>query len=525
MTPILFLMAYALGLVGTFWRPQIGVYMYVTIYFLNPLDRWWGASIPSLRYGFMIAVAALISFVLHGYLSRLKEVLLHPVMFVWGMLVGWHYLITLWALNGPLHAYYSLQMLTVYVIGTVAACVLDTVERVKIMLTVFVFGAFYIGYLGYSKGRGGGGRLEGIGTPDAPDSNDFAAMIAAICPILCYMALFGSRVQKVIAILAMPFILNVLVLINSRGSFLGLVAGSSFLIWTIMRSREVPAKVRRQIYAGLVAGVLAFAYLADAVFWERMGTIIGVKDETGQQQERDGSAASRLFFWKVGMELAPQYPLGGGIHAFGYLSKPYLPEEYQGKTSRGRAAHSIWVETLTETGIPGLTIYLLLVFVAYRSYKRALRNSALYPDKRITTLCNTLIASLVVCLVSFTFLDRLRAEIFYWVCTFIACLDLYLRSVVETKTRSPSSSLTDASDAPPGEGVIAPSAGGVPINRPALGVARQKERPAENGANTGHRARLTYGTRGANQSNGQKQGEQASNDKKPVRRPSIYWNK
>lgn len=152
MTPILFLMAYALGLVGTFWRPQIGVYMYVTIYFLNPLDRWWGASIPSLRYGFMIAIAVLISFVLHGYMSRLKEILLHPVMFVWGMLVGWHYLVTLWALNGPLHAYFSLQMLTVYVIGTVAACVLDTVERLKILLTVFVFGAFYIGYLGYKQG-------------------------------------------------------------------------------------------------------------------------------------------------------------------------------------------------------------------------------------------------------------------------------------------------------------------------------------------------------------------------------------
>ena len=68
-------MAYALGLAGTFWRPQVGIYFYAAIYFLNPLERWWGSSIPELRYGFMIALATLISFVLHGYLARLKTVL------------------------------------------------------------------------------------------------------------------------------------------------------------------------------------------------------------------------------------------------------------------------------------------------------------------------------------------------------------------------------------------------------------------------------------------------------------------
>ena len=61
---------------------------------------------------------------------------------------------------------------------------------------MFVFGAFYAGYLGWSRGRTGGGRLEGIGTKDVPDANGFAAMIAAIVPIAVYLALHGSRWQN-----------------------------------------------------------------------------------------------------------------------------------------------------------------------------------------------------------------------------------------------------------------------------------------------------------------------------------------
>jgi hypothetical protein len=443
LTPYLFLLSYALGLVATCARPVVGIYLYVAVYFVNPLSRWWGGSLPSLRYSFIIAVVCLVSFVLHGHLDRLKQALAHPLMAAWGTLVAWQYAVTIWAIYPAAHSRYALLMLTVFVIGTVTVCLVDTMQKLRWLLTTFVVGAGYIGYLGWTVGRGSTGRLEGIGTADASDANDIAAMIAAICPVLVYMALFGRGAQRIAAIVVMPFVLNVLVLFNSRGAFIGLFVGGAVFLFAVLRDRTVSKAIRRQIYGGIVLAALAFGYLADTAFWERMGTIQAERNEVSGELEREGSSESRLFFWQIGLKISPELPFGGGLHAFGVHARKHLPEKWRGGANSARAAHSTWIEVLTELGFPGALIYLALIFIVFRVGSRIKKQAASQEIGTAALLVSALLSATVICIVTFTFLSRLHAEILFWIYILVACLD---RIVHTTDTETASKPVTNTAN-------------------------------------------------------------------------------
>jgi O-antigen ligase len=72
-------------------------------------------------------------------------------------------------------------------------------------------------------------------------------------------------------------------------------------------------------------------------------------------EERDGSAASRVDLWKDCLKVIQEYPvLGVGPANWRVIAASYgWPE--------GKSAHSVWMETGAELGIPG-TLLLMLFF-------------------------------------------------------------------------------------------------------------------------------------------------------------------
>jgi O-antigen ligase len=167
-------------------------------------------------------------------------------------------------------------------------------------------------------------------------------------PLIGGLFVHGTRVQKVLAIVLAPLVLNVLLLCNSRGAFLALIgAGVAFLL--VARG---PAR-KKALKALALGGLALFLLLGDPQISSRfMTTFVG-----GEQ--RDQSASSRLDFWRAGLAMLADYPLGDGGNSFKYVQGGRYISRVTG-SEQDRSLHNGYLEQATSWGVQGLLLRLLL---------------------------------------------------------------------------------------------------------------------------------------------------------------------
>src|SRR5262249_32886438 len=108
-------------------------------------------------------------------------------------------------------------------------------------------------------------------------------------------------------------------------------------------------------------------------FWSRMQTI-DIRDV----DDPDSSIEGRLHFWNVALHMAAAHPLTGvGHNAFVAVYDQYDDSARRFGTSR--AVHSTWLGVLSETGYPGLLLFLIILGKAFIACRRAHRLAARYP--------------------------------------------------------------------------------------------------------------------------------------------------
>jgi O-antigen ligase len=242
-------------------------------------------------------------------------------------------------------------------------------------------------------------RLEGIGSGDTLNSNLLGAHLLTIIPLTIIIALMKEpRWQRVTAIISAPFIVNLLILCNSRGATVGFVmAGlASFVL--------VRKGLRKRVLVGATVGGLALYLLADPQFITRQQTIT---DPT------DASATSRLSIWAGSLRMVNDYPFGAGGRGFHILSPRYVPE-LQEQGSDGRSAHNMYIQIAADWGVQGL-----ILFVAFAWYVLLLlhrvRRERLTAD-RVYFLSLGLELGLIGTLVAAFFSVRFYGESIYWIC-------------------------------------------------------------------------------------------------------------
>ncbi len=221
-------------------------------------------------------------------------------------------------------------------------CIKEKRQLKHLMLLILLCGLF-LGYQAYNKPRYGG-RLEGVGTPDTSDANNFALLLVTIIPCGLPLVISKEKYLKYPVPLCAVFILNGIVLCNSRGAMLALIT----IVVMIIGSIKLP-KLRRNIIILSVLGGLVFVCLADPVFWERFKTI-------GDSAEKD-QGSGRLDIWKNGIEMVHDYPMGTGGGGFQLLSRYYLPEENISREGI-RSSHNTYLLVLVEQGYIGIVIYM-----------------------------------------------------------------------------------------------------------------------------------------------------------------------
>jgi len=392
-------------------------YIYQLVYFLNPAYRWWGSSLPDISYSFITVL-----FMFAGLMIRLKQSShiryfeMPLTKWVLGIL-GMYVFMLLFALSPDHHKQALIEFTKLILIVGIAYKLINTRKKLEMAIWAYIVGATYIGYVATSMGRNSGDRLEGIGTIDSPDSNGTAAILVPALIFLIYYVWQGkNKYIKISAILCGALIANGVVLINSRGAFLGAAIGVVAFISIMLFSKVRLAKQRRAAVFLIIAGIASTAVVTDELFWERMSTLEEVTDEEG-----DRGGAHRTEFWMATFDVLSDYPLGVGVRGFNMVSSNYVdPALTKGGTAR-KAVHSMWFQGLSEIGYQGFFLFICLLISCYRLTKST-RLYLLKADRKDEYFKIVAIEiALLSYLVSSTFIDRFRSELLYWLILFVAC--------------------------------------------------------------------------------------------------------
>lgn len=282
------------------------------------------------------------------------------------------------------------------------------VKRSEDFLIIFMTILLCLGYLGYQvfiDNTGGyiKGRLEYLPIPGARTSNQFASILIMVLP--CLGALFfvsKRKIVKLAVICCLPFILNMVFLVNSRGGYLGLIAAGLCLI-LLARKKE-----RKILLIAAICSIMAFPLVAkDEKIYERFASIFV------EEEERDASSTKRLLIWQAALDLIKDHPAGNGgdgfrkVYGLRYLARYNIYIV--------RSEHNGYLTAATEWGIQGLILKLLLISMivgkALKASKYQLIKHDAFYESFFIKACISGTVGLAVCSLFSSVLDE---EWLYW---------------------------------------------------------------------------------------------------------------
>jgi putative inorganic carbon (hco3(-)) transporter len=341
-------------------RPTTGVLAWSWLGYMNPHRLTWGFA-----YNFpFVMVVAVATLVVLPFSKQPKRMPWSPLTVVWLLWVAWMCFTTLFALNtvdaGPewerAMKIQAMVLVTLLLMG----------EREHIHRLVWVI-ALSIGFFGIKGGlftilTGGNYLVWGPPYSFIAGNNEIALALLTVLPLFRYLQVTSENVWVKRGCLAAMVLCGASILGSwSRGALVG-GAAMFFVLWL---------KARNKWLSGAAIALAAVAFLAflPQGWFERMGTI--------KEYEADQSAMGRINAWGFAVNIANERPLvGGGFRAF----TPELFMKYAPIPTDFHDAHSIYFEVLGEQGYVGLTLFLLIAVLAFRTGGKIRRKVAKRPD-------------------------------------------------------------------------------------------------------------------------------------------------
>ena len=160
-------------------------------------------------------------------------------------------------------------------------------------------------------------------------------------------------------------------MMGARSALLGFVVGMGLLGWSARRAKYFP------LIAGLVVGgaILSLPFLPSAIT-ERFAALGSLLDDGGTA---DRTLLRRLSYNLIGWQLFTEHPIFGiGPGGFPETYASFDFRWFPGRELEPRQLHNAYLETLAETGLPGLLLFLTATFGAMGMAWRAgaLRNGS-----------------------------------------------------------------------------------------------------------------------------------------------------
>jgi O-antigen ligase len=350
---IVFVLLYFGGLILAFVKraPIFGLGSYLLAFYLHPPIRWWGQSLPDLRWSFLASILTLaVLFINHKQnpiqFFKYKENKFLLLLFLFLLLQYF------WAGNVHFHGIYvSLFFKLLILILIIQNSIKDEKD-----LIAFVFfnaiGCSYFGYVGLTEHSGG--RLETAGGASLTSANQLAQHLGVILIFSAYSLLLKIPTKyKIISIVSTLLILETIMLTQSRTVILALVLTAVFVLI------YAPPKDKKKLYLFVLLGGIAFSMLLGSQILNRISTLTA--DDESQVQDK--SAASRMVIIKSQFEMFKDSPLLGHGHRSTLLLSPfYIPKQYL-QANGFRASHNFIMAMLVDHGLIGTSLYFSVIYL------------------------------------------------------------------------------------------------------------------------------------------------------------------
>jgi len=325
-----------LGVSGSVFNPFYGFLAYVALALLKP-DSMWAHSIQGGRFSLIVAGAMLISWAFRGFgnwdLGKAR-----PIVFLFVAFWMWSAFLATFA-ESQKHAWtYVEQMSKILLPFLVGITSCRTTRDLKALAWVIVVCQGYVAFemnLHYFRGFN---YLYFIGF-GGNDNNGAAVGFVIALGVAFFLFLNSeSYFQKGVIGFFMALTLHAILFSFSRGAMLSTGIGMVLSFFLIKKTLGH--------YALFATALLAGAILAGPEVRDRFLQTF----ETQRGGEREASAQSRLDMWGDCWVTFKRNPiLGCGPNHWPIRAK----EDFGWK--KVLEAHSLWIQTATETGIPGIT--------------------------------------------------------------------------------------------------------------------------------------------------------------------------
>ncbi len=421
---LLWLLTYFGGLALLIVNPIYPFISYLTFYYLPPQKNWWGTHLPEFRWSLLASAAMVAALAINSSkLERLKKVR-NPAL-PWLLLFGANIvLVTLWAVDRARSWLWTVALLKLILLYLLIPAVIRTPAHFDMFATAHITGATYWGWKAWDDPKRRSGRLTDVGGPDTQNENGAAAHLLTVLPFVAVYVLTSRRrwVQAATAV-GGAFIVNCLILCNSRGSIVGLLTMVGATIAWAGKGK------RLRLIGVAAAGLAALLVLADPEFIARQQTTVQVKD---------GSSQGRLEAWAASLEFMQDYPLGTGGRGFHILSPKYIPDIVEASRDEERSVHNTYLQLAAEWGLQGLAVWGMFIASTLLLIGRARRKAAGQSDFWYFYRLLAVQLGLIGQLVAGVFTNRLYAESVYWMCALgFALYRMYETNVEDQASPAP----------------------------------------------------------------------------------------
>jgi len=395
-------------------HPVWGLYAYVIVFYMDAPSRWWGPSVPDLRWSLILSGVTVVATIIHktrqpGEITR-PSFVSHAPQALYLVFLVWIYVQYLWETTGPDHTigvtYFTKYAIIMYLIYAIV----DNRERVIGFLTAHVLGCFYLGLLAFTSNRVG--RLDGIGGSGIDDANSLGLYMATAAIVAGGLYFSTKNWLRLLPVVVLPFTLNTLVQTGSRAAFLALVLGSAAVYFYRPQGKTM------KLIAYGAAGIVLFGFLASNFYWDRMASI---KDAAQQTEQADSSAMSRFQIIEDQWRMAVDHPFGVGHKGTAMLSYQYI-DELLWSEGGGRASHNTFMSALVDHGFIGLLLWGALSWKLFLKCRDVVKWARHEDDLQLSWLAAIILGVATVVWVAGAFAPYIRAEVFIWMIPLICSL-------------------------------------------------------------------------------------------------------
>ena len=181
MTGVVFFSCFIIGCCLAFIRhPIFGLLTYVATYYLHPPSRWWGSTLPDIRWSLVAALATGIAIIINKKKpeqSRVKEK--RSIIFGYSLFCFWLIIQYSWSLAPETHSELIFLYIKYSALIWIITTTVDSEKHLHWFCWAHILGCTYLGWIAYSEYDGG--RFESFGGSDINEANAGALqMVSAI---------------------------------------------------------------------------------------------------------------------------------------------------------------------------------------------------------------------------------------------------------------------------------------------------------------------------------------------------------